>query len=555
MASVLTFELVETSVLRLPDGGDLRRLPRRPVAEQGENFDAKFDAATVFTDVFQVDDEICFTGPPVQNLMSDLLSASWSVDGERVSAPRLADISLTQQSGLKIDRPVSSLQLKIRELEYDVPVRRSYREVFAGRKVLVTMSKDNPLIWIKDWIIFHMQNHGTNAVLIYDNGSKSYSAEELLQSLREVPGLEVGLVIRWDLPYGPGPSLAGAWDANFLQITSLQHAKLRFLAEAGGVIQGDIDELVVTHDGKSIYDHASESESGICVYQGRIVEAYTDDQPTGGGAVRHRDFKYIDPTRPLCAPKWTLDPRKVDVDSQWHVHSVSGNSGLYPGALHRHLLGINTGWKYSYAPGERREGHEVDNDLVHALSKAADVGSIPGSPEKAAENLKNRDHDEATAKYDRASDWVHVGVGAKLAPGGALWASESREIFIGELTNIYRNFEIMGPVTIGSRSFINRDAYIRSHVTIGNEVSIGPFVRLITDSHEIGASSHRAGKNKADPIHIGDGCWVGAGATILGGVHVGRGSVVAAGSVVVSDVPENVLVAGVPARIVRTLDA
>ncbi|MDD5247876.1 MAG: DapH/DapD/GlmU-related protein [Rhodocyclaceae bacterium] len=55
------------------------------------------------------------------------------------------------------------------------------------------------------------------------------------------------------------------------------------------------------------------------------------------------------------------------------------------------------------------------------------------------------------------------------------------------------------------------------------------------------------------PIEIGDGCWIGARTIILGGVRMGPGCVVGAGSVVTRNVPANVLVAGVPARVVREL--
>jgi maltose O-acetyltransferase len=52
---------------------------------------------------------------------------------------------------------------------------------------------------------------------------------------------------------------------------------------------------------------------------------------------------------------------------------------------------------------------------------------------------------------------------------------------------------------------------------------------------------------------INDGCWIGAGSRILGGVNIGPGAVVAAGSIVTCDVPANVLVAGVPARVKKNL--
>jgi acetyltransferase-like isoleucine patch superfamily enzyme len=56
------------------------------------------------------------------------------------------------------------------------------------------------------------------------------------------------------------------------------------------------------------------------------------------------------------------------------------------------------------------------------------------------------------------------------------------------------------------------------------------------------------------PIKIGEGVWIGARATILPGVTIGAGSVVAAGSLVTKDMPANVLIAGVPAKVIRELE-
>ncbi|WP_231916311.1 DapH/DapD/GlmU-related protein [Microbacterium karelineae] len=133
--------------------------------------------------------------------------------------------------------------------------------------------------------------------------------------------------------------------------------------------------------------------------------------------------------------------------------------------------------------------------------------------------------------------------------------NDSTEIRIGDRPNFYRGTEIMAPVTIGDDVFINRDAYIRPQTTIGDRVNIGPFVRIVTDTHDIGPHEKRAGAVRHDPISIGDGSWIGASSTILGGVTIGAGSIVAAGSIVTEDVPDDVVVAGVPARIVKRLGA
>jgi len=127
-------------------------------------------------------------------------------------------------------------------------------------------------------------------------------------------------------------------------------------------------------------------------------------------------------------------------------------------------------------------------------------------------------------------------------------------IRVGDRTQIYRGGEFTGDVTIGADVFINRDCYARPNTTIGDRVNIGPFVRLVTDTHDVGSHERRAGDVRHDPIAIGDGSWIGASSTILAGVTIGAGSIVAAGSIVTEDVPDDVMVAGVPARVVKRLD-
>lgn len=144
--------------------------------------------------------------------------------------------------------------------------------------------------------------------------------------------------------------------------------------------------------------------------------------------------------------------------------------------------------------------------------------------------------------------------GARIHPTCKIIATEGRTVRIGARTSILRGAEIVGPVTIGRRSFVNRDAYIRANVTIGQNCNIGPFVRLASDSHELGGASRRAGRATFKPITVGDGTWIGANVTVLGGVTIGAGCVVAAGSVVTKDVPANTMVGGVPAKVIKTLN-
>lgn len=113
----------------------------------------------------------------------------------------------------------------------------------------------------------------------------------------------------------------------------------------------------------------------------------------------------------------------------------------------------------------------------------------------------------------------------------------------------------------GKNTAIGRDVFINSGchfqdqggITIGDGALIGHNVVLATINHDLDPAQNR--KNHYAPIHIGAHVWIGSNATILAGVSIGDWSVVAAGAVVTRDVPPNVVVGGVPARIIKKITA
>jgi UDP-2-acetamido-3-amino-2,3-dideoxy-glucuronate N-acetyltransferase len=125
---------------------------------------------------------------------------------------------------------------------------------------------------------------------------------------------------------------------------------------------------------------------------------------------------------------------------------------------------------------------------------------------------------------------------------------------IGADTKIGAFVEIQKNAFIGARCKISSHTFICEGVTIEDEVFVGHGVIFINDRHPR-ATSGSALQTEADwtvvPTMVRHGASIGSGAAILCGVTIGRGAMIGAGAVVTRDVPDDAVVAGVPARVVR----
>ena len=83
---------------------------------------------------------------------------------------------------------------------------------------------------------------------------------------------------------------------------------------------------------------------------------------------------------------------------------------------------------------------------------------------------------------------------------------------------------------------------------------IGPNVVIATGGHPILPELRKKGYQFNAPIHIGENCWIGAGAIILPGITIGKNVVVGAGSVVTKDLPDNIVAVGNPCKILRKIN-
>ncbi|WKK60656.1 sugar O-acetyltransferase [Corynebacterium sp. P3-F1] len=110
--------------------------------------------------------------------------------------------------------------------------------------------------------------------------------------------------------------------------------------------------------------------------------------------------------------------------------------------------------------------------------------------------------------------------------------------------------------SFGEHCFLNYNCVILdvAEVKVGEHTLFGPGCQLITVEHPVDdAEARAAGWERGRPISIGDNCWFGAGAMVMPGVTIGDRCVIAAGAVVTKDVPDDSLVGGVPAKLIRSL--
>lgn len=111
-------------------------------------------------------------------------------------------------------------------------------------------------------------------------------------------------------------------------------------------------------------------------------------------------------------------------------------------------------------------------------------------------------------------------------------------------------------INIGKNIYINYGCCILdgTFVTIGDNCMFGPNVQIYTATHPLEFRARNNGKEFSKPITIGDNVWIGGNATICPGVTLGNNVVVGAGSVVTKNFPDDVLIAGNPAKIIKAID-
>jgi len=142
-------------------------------------------------------------------------------------------------------------------------------------------------------------------------------------------------------------------------------------------------------------------------------------------------------------------------------------------------------------------------------------------------------------------------------------AQEERLKILGELLGRPSDVYIQPPffcdygsnISLGQKVFFNFNCVVLdvAPVRIGDYVLFGPSVQIYTATHPLSAEDRRRGLELGISVEIGSDVWVGGGAIICPGATIGARSIIGAGSVVTRDIPADVVAAGNPCRVIRSI--
>ena len=126
---------------------------------------------------------------------------------------------------------------------------------------------------------------------------------------------------------------------------------------------------------------------------------------------------------------------------------------------------------------------------------------------------------------------------------------------IGKNTRIVGPIECSGNLKIGNNCWIGKNLKVNGNgnVTIGDNCDIAPEVTFQTGGHIIGDENRRAGEGLIFSQSVGDGTWIGGRVTVLNNSNIGKSCVIAGCACVISNIEDNSLVGGVPAKLIRKL--
>jgi len=323
-------------MIHIPDSWGIKREAPTPmefrdkilVSGSKRTYDEIFDWTTLYVEAIRVNpDQVVLVGPPLFNLKPYIKF--------RGASHRIIDYRKTSLT--VVESKEDTLVLENENEDVIIPVK-AQSTALAGKITMLTMQKNEPLIWIKDWVSYYHLEHGITSFAIFDNNSDRYTTEELREELSKLPYDITIEVIHWSMEYGPQTV---KWDADFGKITMYEYFKFKYGWCCSCVINHDIDEFLLVNSVKLDDVVAQLTQQGLpgLKYWNRNMEPYIYRLGKSAREVDISERRFYDYYRYSTynnthnttdgmnarkATKWLAIPQNT-MFHQWGNHSVFGS--------------------------------------------------------------------------------------------------------------------------------------------------------------------------------------------------------------------------------------
>ena len=241
---------------------DKRHQDGKPLDETDK---AEYDNKTLFYDMFFISSSLYCIGPPFLNIGTPRAIRSkgkklrWTIEtsGERYSLLRIA-----------IDEKQYPSQLEFSFSQFQINIACPIPKNFALRKEevsLVTLQKNNPIVWIKDWCRWHRRAHNIKRIVIYDNGSECFS--QLSKDLSQWDEDMEFIFVHWPFIHGPRRSYYN----KYCKDAALNHYRVLFGTKTKWCVNLDIDEYLYSDQKIPLARYLAQIASQPVIYLGSYL--------------------------------------------------------------------------------------------------------------------------------------------------------------------------------------------------------------------------------------------------------------------------------------------
>ena len=237
--------------------------------------DLRQDTRTIFYDVYidRSTRHLCGIGPALINLKDDIFPLEIFIKKRPIKFALLEVeklVFLESKEPIDEDSEIVEFVLRFNKFQCSLKLINSFHHPLwsasdeNGRLTISTLQKDNPIVWIKDWIRWHCRLYGVRRVILYDNGSSNQ--QELIKNLRELDTEVEIIFVHWDFPFGLHSN-------RYTQRGSLNHCRMRFRPinneksiDKQYCINLDVDEYLVSPHRKNLYEYLESNLNSSQLY-------------------------------------------------------------------------------------------------------------------------------------------------------------------------------------------------------------------------------------------------------------------------------------------------